>query len=358
VRLGALLAFVLVPFADAIGRRRLFLISMVGLSLATVVSGFAQSVEQFIFFQMLSRTFMVTCSATAFVIVTEEFPAAHRGWGIGILGGLGTFGYGLGLFLFAFIEHLPYGWRALYMVGLAPLLLLPRFRRGIRETERFTRQRELRALEPPSGPLTWLRPLGRLALHYPWRTFGIGIAGATAAASQAVGFQFSAFFVQSVHGWAPWQFSLMAFSAGLIGIIGYPYVGHLADRRGRRGVGFAVLLGFPLLALAFYHSPGAALPFIWVPLIFTLTGGTTILRTFSTELFPTSYRGTSAGWLQLVDAGGSVAGLALVSWGTPAGASNVPMISWVALLSIVAALLVLALPETGSRELEEISRES
>jgi MFS family permease len=358
VRLGALLAFVLVPFADSIGRRRLFLISMVGLSLATLVSAFAQSVAQFIFFQMLSRAFMVTCSATAFVIVTEEFPAAHRGWGIGILGGIGSFGYGLGLALFAGIEHLPYGWRALYLVGMVPLLLLPRFRRRVRETERFTRQREQRVLEQSPGLLAWLRPLVRLVQHYPWRTLGIGIAGATAAASQAVGFVFSAYFVQSVHGWAPWQFSVMAFSGGLIGILGYPYVGRLADRSGRRGVGFAVLFGFPLLALAFYHSPGFALPFLWVPLIFTLTGGTTILRTFSTELFPTSYRGTSAGWLQLTDAAGGIAGLALVSWGTPEGASSVPMISRVVLLCIVAALLVLALPETGRRELEEISHET
>ena len=358
VHLGSLLAFVLVPFADSIGRRRLFLISMIGLSLATVVSAFAQNVEQFILFQMVSRTFMVTCSATAFVIVTEEFPAAHRGWGIGILGGLGAFGYGLGLLLFAGIEYLPYGWRALYLVGMTPLLLLPRLRRRIPETGRFTRQREQRGGDAaPSVFSGWLRPLGSLALRYPGRTLGIGIAGAAASASHAAGFQFSAFFVQSVHGWEPWQFSLMAFVAGLVGIIGYPYVGRLADQRGRRSVGFAVLFGFPLLALAFYHSPGFALAFIWVPLIFTLTGGNTILRTLSTELFPTSYRGTSAGWLQLVEAGGRIAGLALVAWGTPDGASNVPMISWVVLFCGVAALLVLALPETGRRELEEISHE-
>lgn len=355
VHLGSLLAFVLIPFADRIGRRRLFLISMVGLSAATVLSAFAQTPGQFIAFQMLSRTFMVTCSATAFVIVTEEFPAAHRGWGIGILGGLGAFGYGLGLLLFAGIEYLPYGWRALYLVGMTPLLLLPRFRREIRETDRFRRQQQARASGSAAALSGWLRPLLSLVLQYPGRTLGIGLAGATASAGHAAAFQFSAFFVQTVHGWAPWEFTLMAFSAGLIGIIGYPYAGRLADSRGRRGVGFAVLFGFPLLALAFYHSPGLALPFVWVPLIFTLTGGNTILRTLSTELFPTSYRGTSAGWLQLVDAGGRVGGLTLVAWGTPDGASNVPMISWVVLASAVAALLVLALPETGRRELEDVS---
>jgi putative MFS transporter len=360
IHLGSLLAFVLVPFADRIGRRRLFLISLIGLSLATLVSAFAQSIGQFIAFQMVSRTFMVTCSATAFVIVTEEFPAAHRGWGIGILGGLGTFGYGLGLALFAGIDYLPYGWRALYVVGMVPLLMLPWFRREVQETRRFSEQRR-EAAPGASGSVEiagWLAPLWSLVRVYPGRALGIGVAGAAASASHAAAFQFSAFFVQSVHGWEPWQFTLMAFSAGLVGILGYPFVGRLADRRGRRAVGFAVLAGFPLLALAFYHSPGLALPFLWVPLIFTLTGGNTIMRTLSTELFPTSYRGTSAGFLQLVEAGGRVGGLALVAWGTPDGASTVPMISQVVLIAGIAALVVLALPETGRRELEDVSPEA
>ena len=94
---GAILAFLIIPFADRIGRRRLFLISLIGLSVATVLAGFAQSVGQFIFLQMVSRAFMITCTATAFVIITEEFPASDRGWGIGIAGALGSVGHGLGV---------------------------------------------------------------------------------------------------------------------------------------------------------------------------------------------------------------------------------------------------------------------
>jgi hypothetical protein len=39
VRLGALPAFLMIPFADRIGRRRLFLVSVLGMSLATLASG-------------------------------------------------------------------------------------------------------------------------------------------------------------------------------------------------------------------------------------------------------------------------------------------------------------------------------
>ncbi len=359
VHLGSVFAFVLIPFADRIGRRRLFLISMIGLSVATVVSAFAQSPGQFIAFQMVSRTFMVTCSATAFVIVTEEFPAAHRGWGIGILGGLGAFGYGLGLLLFAGIEYLPYGWRALYLVGMTPLLLLPKLRRGVRETERFLRHRAKRLAEAPPGLVSgWLGPLWSLVRTYPWRMLGIGVAGASSSAGHAVAFNFSAFHVQTVHDWAPGEFTAMAFAGGLIGIIGYPYVGRLADRRGRRLVGFVVLCGFPFVAWGFYHLPGLLLPLLWVPLIFTLTGGNTILRALASELFPTDHRGTSSGWLQLAEAVGRSGGLLLVGLGTAEGASNVPMISLVVFSAAIAGVVVLALPETGRRELEEISPES
>ena len=357
VRLGAAPAFLLIPFGDGIGRRRLFLVSVIGLSLATVASGFAQTTVQFVALQMISRTFMVTCAASAFVIITEELPRQHRGWGIGILGALGSFGHGLGLLLFAAIDVLPYGWRAMYVVGMMPLLLLPHFRRQVSETGRFRRAHAARGsgLGWAAG---WWDPLARLLRSHPQRALVVGLIGALASAGHSAGFSFAAYFVQADHGWAPGQFTAMAIVAGMAGIIGHPFAGRIADRRGRRPVGFLLFAVYPLLAVAFYHGPGWALPFLWVPLIFTLTGGITIARALSTELFPTSYRGTSAGWLQLTDALGAAGGLFLVSWGTAAGSSNTPMISWVVFATLGAGLLVLMLPESGRRELEDISDES
>ena len=111
----------------------------------------------------------------------------------------------------------------------------------------------------------------------------------------------------------------MMIVAGLVGIVGFPIAGRLADRSGRRRAGFLLLAGFPLFALAFYQGPGWILPFAWVPIVFTLTGGNTILRALGGELFPTSYRGTSAGWLQLAESAGRSGGLFLVGWGTARG---------------------------------------
>ncbi len=348
VRLGAVPALLLVPFADRLGRRRVFLLSMVVMSVATVACAFAPTVEVFIGLQMLARMFMVTMSATSFVIVSEEVAAAHRGWSIGILGALGAFGVGLSAMLFAAIDVLPYGWRAMYVVGMTPLLLLPHFRREVSETGRFQRAQAARA-DGRGWTTGWWDPIAGLLRSHPRRALVVGLIGALASAGHGVGFSFAAYYVQADHGWAPGQFTAMAMVAGMAGIIGHPFAGRFADRRGRRPVGFLLFAIYPFLAVAFYHGPGWALPFLWIPLIFTLTGGITIARALSTELFPTSHRGTSAGWLQLADALGAAAGLFLVSWGTAAGSSNTPMISWVVFATLGAGLLVLTLPESSRR---------
>ena len=74
--------------------------------------------------QTVTRTFLVACTACAVVIIAEEIPAKNRGWGIGILGALGSLGFGLGALLYARLDLLPFGWRTMYLVGGVPLLLL------------------------------------------------------------------------------------------------------------------------------------------------------------------------------------------------------------------------------------------
>jgi putative MFS transporter len=263
----------------------------------------------------------------------------------------------LALLLFAAIEWLPFGWRSMYALGILPLLLLPMFRREIRETRRFVEHRDARAAagQALSALGGWWTPLWQLLRSYPGRAAGIGAIALLAAAGHAVAYNFSAYFVQSVHGWAPGRYTTMVIAAGLVGVVGFPIAGRLADRSGRRRAGFALLAGFPLCALAFYHGPGWLLPIAWIPLVFTLTGGNTILRALGGELFPTSYRGTSAGWLQLAEAAGRSGGLFVVGWGTARAFEITSMISAVVFAVLLAGFVLLALPETGRRELEEIS---
>lgn len=358
VRFGGFFAFALLPLADRVGRRRVFLAAILGMSLGTLATAFAQTAAQFVVLQVFARTFMLIAASVGIVMLAEELPAEHRGWGIGILGALGAFGHGLGAALFALIDLLPFGWRALYGVGALPLLALPAMRRSLRETARFEAHRAARA-EGPGEPrgIGWLRPLLGLARAHPGRALIVGLAGFSLAFGAISVFQFASYFLQRTHGWAPWQYSLMLFVGGGIGIVGNVVAGRLGDRFGRRGVGFVALALYPLAAIAFYQGPALALGACFALIVFTSNAGDVVIRAFSTELFPTSQRAASAGWLTLLQTCGFIAGLGIVGTAMQSGADLPRVISLASLSVLLAAACMLLLPESRGRELEALSHD-
>ena len=359
IRLGALPAFLLVPFSDRLGRRTIFLVSVAGLSVLTFVTAFTTSVAAFVIVQMLVRTCVLAASTMAFVIIAEEFPAEHRGWGIGMVGALGACGFGFGAILFGFVEHLPYGWRALYVIGFLPLLAMPALARGIPETKRFDRHRRERLAdgEGIGGVRGWLAPLVALARTYPRRVLGVTLAGTLYSAGEIATFQFCGYFTMTHHQWEPWRFSVMVVVAGAFGMVGNVLAGRLGDAFGRRPVGFVVAASFPGLAWLFYHVPGTFLPVLWAFLTVCSVSCNVTIRALATEVFPTSHRGTSGGWLSLVQTLGTAAGLGIVGLGLAGGATLPFMVSTLATLTVVAGSALFLLPETSGRELEEISSE-
>lgn len=352
IRLGALPAFFVIPFVDRLGRRRLFLISLIGMSVGTLVTAFSQTAAQFIACQLLTRTFVLTASAVAIVIVAEELPALARGWGIGMLAAVSAAGHGMGAGLFAAIEVLPYGWRALYAFGVLPLLLLPLFRRGIEETARFTAHRAEQAGKAEFG---WWAPLRSFLLTHPMRAAGMALVASLAALGHVVVISFAGYYVLQYHQWAAWELSLMVICAGAIAVVGNVVAGRLADRAGRRWVGLVFLAAFPPCAWLFYHGPGWSLPVLWGMLVFAIMGGNVIIRALSSELFPTSHRGTSTGVLALMETLGAALGLLLLGLLQQQEGDLIQWIPVISLGPLLAGCLLLAFPETRLQELESIS---
>jgi putative MFS transporter len=356
IRLGALPALAVIPLADRLGRRRLFLGSLIGVSATTVATAFAPGPLSFVACQMATRVFMVTGTSVTIVIVTEEFPAAHRGWAIGMMGAIAASGHGLGAVLFSQIEHLPWGWRTLYLFGAVPLVLLPQFFRGVRETRRFTHGRRERRTRGDRSH--WLAPPLALARAYPDRSAVLTTAVFLVAVGDVSVFQFTAYYAQTVHGWSPSQYAAMFVLAGAVGVVGNVVAGRLGDRIGRRAVGTIALSVFPATAWCFYTGPGWGMPIAFAAFVFCQTAGVTILRALSSELFPTSYRGTAAAWAMLVQTVGWASGLWLVGIATRAGIPIASAATRLATTVLVGGVLLLALPETGRRELEAISDEA
>jgi MFS family permease len=356
IRLGALPAFACVPLADRFGRRPVFIASTVALGLLTFATAFATNATQFIVLQALTRTFFVTGTAVAFVIVTEEFPAAHRGWGTGMLAALGAMGHGLSAILFSQIERLPFGWRALYVVGIVPVLCLPLFLERIRETARFTQHRLEAGTFGESLFASALSPMQALFRTHPLRALGLALCGFLMAAATLPSFQFSGFFTQEKLGWKPSHYSAMVIIGGAIGIFGNIAAGRLGDAFGRKRVGFALLALFPMASFAFYRSSSWIVALAWVPLVFCFMGGRVILKALSAELFPTSHRGAATGLFTVMEALGAVAGMFVVYLSQTDDVEHLSRTVPIAGLAVVgAALLLLGFPETTRRELEEIA---
>ncbi len=360
IRLGAIPAFFLIPLADRIGRRSLLLASIVGVSFGSLLSAVSPSAAWFVAMQVLTRTCIIAASVTAFVIIAEEFPAERRGWGIGILGSVGAFGFGVGAGVYAFVESLPFGWRSLYVLGFAPVLALPLFKRGIPETRRFQEQVN-RDDDTSSGwrrIVSMMGPMLELARSHPRRAIAIATLGAVATAGLAPPFQFVSDFLQGDRGWSPGTFAGMTIFFGGMGVIGSVVAGRLGDRYGRRLIGAAVLVPFPIFAWGFYMGPSNLLVIPWVLMVFSSMAVTVIVRALAAEVFPTSTRGTAGGGLALFETLGAAIGLFLLSVGLTAfPESRSAVIATISSLVSVSAVALLFLPETRSRELEEISGE-
>lgn len=356
VRLGALPALFLIPLADRFGRRRVFLFSLAGSGIVTFLTAFSRTPTEFVFLQMCCRAFFVAGSAVSVVMITEEFPAHSRGWGIGMLAALGVSGHGFAALLFSQIEHLPFGWRFLYAVGIVPVLFLPLFAARLRETRRFEVHRaEREDAGSGTGLSATFAPALALARHHPLRALGITLTAGVASLGMIAAFQFTSYYVLKVHGWSAGDYALMVLLGGGVGIIGNVVAGHLGDVVGRRRVGFLVLAAFPGFVTLFYRAPGILVPLAFVGFVFCSSAGRTILRAFSTELFPTSQRGTAAGWFALVDTLGAAGGLLLLGVGARQEGDVARLIPYLTSLVLLGGVALLFFPETGRRELEEIS---
>lgn len=355
-RLGALPAFLLIPLADRIGRRRLLLWSVALMSLGSALTATSQTAAQFVFFQFMTRAFLVGAAIVAVVILTEEFPAEYRGWGIGMLAGVSSIGYGLGAAVYGMVKVLPFGWRSLYVIGLVPLLLFFWMRDRVVETRRFERahgpggERGLRAMNP-------LEPLVALARRQPRRALALGLVGIFSSAGFGVAFQFVSHFLQGERGWSPGMFAGMSITFGALGIIGNLVAGRLADRFGRRAIAAAALVGFPFCALAFYTGPASLVAVPWTAMLFLSMATSVMLRALTTELFPTAFRSAAGGTQALLETLGVVAGLAAYSRLMGHFDDQALVISLLAFTPLVSAIAIWLVPETARRELEQISQE-
>jgi MFS family permease len=351
LRFGTLFSLGLAVLADRMGRRRLLILSVAGCALCNIATAFAQTGLMLAWMQFGARFFLGAQMLLAGVVVSEELSAENRGWGLGILVAVGGMGGALTLLVYAFVDVMPYGWRSLFMIGGFGLLVVPWLWRSLQETQRFSAQQEAgEAAGPAWGPL---RDIARL---HGSRLVALVAVILPMTVILEPGSVFVSKHLQDGLGYGPEHVALFMAVCGAAAPVGNMLSGSVSDRFGRKPVTIGMSLLMCAAIAVFYNGTGLFAVAIGLALLFMALGGLMVLHTaLATELFPTAFRSTAAGVREAVGTIGASLGLWIVSVLYAVTESHPASITWLLIVTPISPLVLLFIPETANRELEEIA---
>lgn len=343
VNVGGFLAYFLVREADRIGRRRMLSATIAGYTLMSLATALAPGLTVFVVAQVLARMFLLAEWSIGAVFLAEELPAGRRGVGFGTLSGFASAGAITCAGLTPLLLRSPIGWRAVYVVGAVPLLLVAIARRSLPETRMFDR----------------VVAAGRRPVALPLLRILRGRHRARVLQLALIWFLTYAFAQTAVTFWKEFALAERGLSDGEVGrilaiaaLVSLPLafaLGKVMDLLGRRLTAVVVFITAGISCVAAYtlHEQWA----LMLAMVGGVFGGSamgTVLNAFTTELFATEVRADAFAWSNnLLGRLGGVVAPAIV--GPAAGAVGWSAAVMPTALCAVAALvfILVFLPETG-----------
>ena len=341
VRIGVLGALALAALADRRGRRRVLLWATTTACGLSAVSALAPDLVTLGILQALVRGAVTAAIILLTIVAVEEMPSGSRAFGISLLSVTGALGAGLVLFALPIADTSTKGWRVIFVLPLLFLPVILRIARVLPESQRFM-VAHARARIKGHG-----RRLGLLA------TSAFLLALFTAPASQLMNE-----FLRNERGFSAARISLFLLLTNTPGGIGIVMGGRLADTRGRRQIGAIGTIGGASFTVATVLAHGW--PMWALSVMGSVIGAMVIpaLGVFGPELFPTSLRGKANGIITIGGVGGSVVGLLAAGVLSARWDGLGPALTVLAIGPMtMAALVLVAYPETAHRELEDINPE-
>src|SRR5438876_1302358 len=283
-------------FADRFGRVRTLQLAILWFAVFSFLSGLTQSYEQlFAARALLGLGFGGEWAAGA-VLLGESIRAEHRGKALGTMQAGWALGWGVAAVLYAVFFSLlapEIAWRVMFLVGIAPAVMVFFVRRYVQEPAIYLESRAQIAargnrpsfLEIFRGPLLRVTLLGGL--------LGTGAQGGYYAVTTWL-----PTFLRTERG-----LSILD-STGYLAVLiagsfcGYLTGGYLADIIGRRLTFLVFAIGAGTVVLTYTHIAfgNRAMLVLGFPLGFFASGVFSAMGAFYTEHFPTRVRGAGQGF--------------------------------------------------------------
>ena len=340
--------------ADRFGRTRALSLSILIYSVFTALCGVAQNVTQLAIFRLLLGIGMGGEWASGAALVSETWPAEHRGKALGLMQSCWAIGYGAAAIVVALI--LPrFGWRAVFFVGIIPALFTLWIRRSVKEPDMWLRSRA--PTVAPDAPVAPRRTQAHPAMSGLWFvTVALTLMNAA-----------TMFAWWGLNLWIPAYLSLPTSQGGIglttvamsffvvamqVGMwFGYVTFGVVSDRAGRKPTYVTYLIAAAILVFAYgaVQTPLALLalgPFV----AFFGTGYFSGFGAITAEIYPTSIRATAQGFTYNIGRLASASAPFVVgSLAQERGFGAAFAVTAAAFL--VAALIWIVIPETRGRQL-------
>jgi MFS family permease len=335
--------------SDRIGRGRTLFYTILLYSLASGGTATAHSVAELIFWRGLIGIGLGAEWSAGATLVAESWPAHNRAKALAAMQSGWALGYMLAAAITPFILE-NYGWRVLFLVGMAPALLTLFVRFKVKEPEVWVRKTEtadwrgiFRGIYLKRTVVSTI--LATSVLFAYWGVFS-WLPGFLAAPLSEGGAGFT------LSRTSTWIFIMQTGT-----FAGYQAFGWLADRFGRRPAFSVYVVAAAIITPIYGLAPklfGAAAPdwlLVMGPLLgFFGTGYFALFGSTLAELYPTSIRGAGQGFSY--NFGRAISAGAPYAVGAIADRHGVGVgITISAAFFLAAAFLVYLLPETKNTDL-------
>jgi MFS family permease len=336
-------------FADRFGRRRALMASILIYSVFTAACGFSTGVLMLAVFRIFLGLGMGGEWASGAALVSETWPAAHRGKALGLVQSAWAVGYAAAAAVAALVMP-RWGWRAVFFVGVIPAFFTLWIQRRVDEPAIWKARRA--ESRPAGSGFRLIFGRGRLRL-----TLLVTLMNAL-----------TLFAWWGLNLWIPSYLSMAAGQGGIglttrimsalvivmqIGMwLGYVSFGFLSDRAGRKKTYIAFLVGAALFVFLYANTKQPLVLLLLGPFVaYFGTGHFSGFGALTAELYPTAVRATAQG--MTYNSGRIVSAAAPLIVGSLAQTKGFGFaFSLIAIAFLAAALLWIWIPETGGRELE------